>query len=168
MADLEYISSQTLLKRAEILYQFVDLFESYENLSRNYFSIEGSELFTMNEVHLLAAIEANPGIISTDLALKTRKSKSLISQIVSKFVKYGYIVKMSEKESSQKKQLFVTAKGKKLCEAHAEFDEKTLIKTYNYLLRDCTPEEISSFYKVMEVYNHIMLAAEKKRQNHSQ
>lgn len=46
---------------------------------------------------------------------------------------------------------------------HSEFDEKTLLKTYKYLLRDCTSEEITAFYKVMETYNNIMLAAERKR-----
>lgn len=163
--DMEHMSSQELLKKAEILYRFVDLFESYENYFRNYCTPTESVLFTMNEIHLLAEIEANPGIIATELASRTRKSKSFISQVISKFSKYDYIVKMSEEATSKKKQLFVSAKGKKLCDAHAEFDEKTLIKTYQYLLRDCTPNEISSFYKVMEVYNNIMLAAEKKHQH---
>lgn len=161
--EMEYMSSKELLKRADILYQFVDLFESYENVARNYCNPEDPVLLTMNEIHLLAMIEANPGIIATELVDKTRKSKSFISQVLSKLEKHGYVVKMSEEPTSKKKQLYVSAKGKKLCDMHSEFDEKTLLKTYKYLLRDCTPEEITAFYKVMETYNNIMLTAERKR-----
>lgn len=166
--EMEYMSSKELLRKAEILYQFIDLFENYENRARNYCSSQESGLFTMNELHLLMEIEANPGIISAELVEKTRKSKSFISQVVTKLVNHGYIVKISEGTSLKKKQLYISAKGKQLCDAHTEFDEKALLKTYKYLLRDCTPEEIDSFYKVMETYNRIMLAAERKHKNSQQ
>lgn len=158
--SVELISSQELLSKAKILYQFVDLFSDYENTPRNYDWIED---LTMVEVHILAEIEEHPGITSKELSEKTRRSKGFISTIITKLTRSGYIVKIADKEDAKKKLLFVTSHGKSLCLAHAQFDEKTLLKTYNYLLRDCTSEEIGCFYKVMQVYNNIMIAAEKKR-----
>jgi DNA-binding MarR family transcriptional regulator len=117
----------------------------------------------MNDVHLLSAIDNNPGILSSELALSRHRSKSFVSQVINKLEEHGYVVKVAQADDNKKKQLYVTAKGRKLSQAHILFDEKALIKTYNYLLRDCAPEEIETFYRVMKVYNNIMNAAEKKR-----
>lgn len=162
MTDTMYISSTELLEKSQILYEFVDRFSNYENTARNY--CDGYEdLFSMTEIHILAMINDNPGISSSQLALLARRSKSFISQVVSKFRSLGYTVQIAEETDLKKKHLFVSAKGKELCDAHSKFDEAQLMKTYNYLLRDCTPQEIDSFYKVMSVYNTIMKAAEAKR-----
>lgn len=159
--ETQYISSNELLTRANILYEFVDLFSNYEATPRNY---DWNEDLSMNDVHLLARIEQLPGILSTTLASNSRRSKSLISQSIARLERGEYIIRVSEKDDSKKKMLFVTQKGKQLCEAHRRFDERNLLKTYNYLLRDCTPDEISAFYHVMQIYNNIMIAAGKKRQ----
>jgi Transcriptional regulators len=158
--ETSYISSQELLSKSNVLYEFVDLFINYENTARDYGS---DELLSMNDVHMLSAIDNSPGILSTELALSRHRSKSFVSQVINKLETLGYIVKVPQAEDNKKKQLFVTAKGKKLSQAHVSFDEKTLIKTYNYLRRDCTDDEIETFYKVMKVYNNIMNAAERKR-----
>lgn len=75
--EMEYMSSKELLKRADILYQFVDLFESYENVARNYCNPEDPVLLTMNEIHLLAMIEANPGIMRRNLWIRREKVRAL-------------------------------------------------------------------------------------------
>ena len=131
------ITSQELLERAQILYEFVDLFSQYESTPRNY---GWTEDLTMNEVHLLAKIDSEPGICSSD-----------------------YIVRVADKQDAKRQLLFLTPSGKKLCTAHADFDERALIKTYRYLRRDCTPEEIDAFHKVMQVYINIMNAASRKQ-----
>ena len=48
------VTSQELLERAQVLYEFVDLFSQYESTPRNY---GWTEDLTMNEVHLLAKID---------------------------------------------------------------------------------------------------------------
>lgn len=159
-AEPEFISSPDLLKRANVLYEFVDLFTDYETTPRNY---GWTEDLTMNEVHLLAKIEACPGICSSDLVIASRRSKGLISRIIAKLEDCECIIRVPDKNDAKKQLLYVTAKGKQLCDAHARFDEQTLIKTYRYLRRDCTDEEIQTFYKVLQVYNNIMNAAERKR-----
>lgn len=154
-----------LLEKADLLYHFVDLFSNYENTTRDY---GGNNFFTMNEVHLLSAIARQPGIISSELAEQRQRSKSFISQIVTKLERFGYITKRASMIDGKRKGLYVTEKGQALCDAHDRFDVATLEKTYNYLRRDCTPEEIDHFYKVVQTYVNIMTAAERKRRRLTQ
>lgn len=153
-------TSEELLQKAELLYLFVDMFTTYENTVRDY---GGNQFFTMNEVHLLSAIAKNPGVFSTDLALQKNRSKSFISQIVTKLEKYGFVCKKTDDQDNKRKGLYVTEKGQALVDAHDEFDVKTLNKTYGYLRRDCSAREIEDFYKVVQTYVNIMTAAERKR-----
>ena len=156
------VTSQQLLERAQILYEFVDLFSQYESTPRNY---GWTENLTMNEVHLLAKIDSEPGICSVDLVEVFHRSKGYISRITKKLEAGGYIIRVADKQDAKRQLLFLTPSGKKLCTAHADFDERTLIKTYQYLRRDCTPEEIEAFHKVMQVYINIMNAASRKHRD---
>lgn len=155
------ITTQDLLEKAEMLYKFVDLFMDYENTPRDYGC--GIEM-NMAEVHMLSHIDANPGITITELAELSRRTKSAVSQIVSKLENKDFILRVPDKQDNKKKLLFVTANGRKLCDMHKEFDIQALTKTFNYLLRDCTKEEIFAFYKVVNVYNNIMEAGKRKRE----
>lgn len=156
----DYMTSRELLEHAETLYTFVDMFSGYENVPRDYGT---GQLFSMTEVHLLNAIYSNPGITSTELGKRIRRTKGFVSQTVSKLEKLGYVIRVASDGNARRKALYVTAAGQKLCIAHNEFDEVTLLKTYHYLLRDCTPTEIVNFYKVLQTYINIMDAAAAKR-----
>ncbi len=157
----KFFSTEELLSNANVIYEFVDLFSRYETTVRDY----GEDNFlSMNEIHLLSHIEQHPGITASQLAENVRRSRGFISQCINKLEAGAYIIRVSQDEDNKKKSMYVTQKGKDLCVAHMKFDEQNLIKTYNYLLRDCTHEEIEHFYKVMGVYNNIMNASARKRQ----
>lgn len=160
-----YITSSDLLEKAEILYTFVDMFSSYENTPKDYGT---GELFSMIEIHVLNAIYTHPGITAKELSEVMRRTKGFISQVLSKLEDEDHIIRIPCKTNSKLRELYVTSSGQQLCIAHNQFDEKTLLKTYNYLLRDCTDEEIESFYKVMQVYINIMNAAAAKRKRLSE
>lgn len=162
MPKISYVSSAELLKRANIIYEFIDLFSNYENTPRSY-SNDKNTLFSMIEIHTLVKIDERPGITSTELAAIMRRSKSFITQVLGRLEDSGCLIRVADENDAKKKHLYVTAEGKELCISHNRFDEEKLTKTYNYLLRDCTPQEIDDFYKVMGVYNNIMIAGAKKR-----
>lgn len=149
---------EELLSRAEILYKFVALFTDYEHTIRNY---SPNDSMSMSDIHILVHINDHPGITGAELAEAFLITPSAISQILSLLESEDYIVRFSKK--GKKKMIFCTMKAKQLCDDHRAFDIQTLTKTYNYLLRDCTHEEIQSFYKVMSVYNNIMSAGRQKR-----
>lgn len=156
----ETILTYELMEKANIIYDFVDLFTQYENTVRDY---GGDNFLTMNEVHMLTYIERNPGITASDVARNFRRSRGFISQCITKLDSNWYITRVPQENDAKKKSIFVTQKGKDLCMLHSQFDEKNLAKTYNYLRRDCTHNEIEAFYKVMDVYNRIMVASARKR-----
>ena len=158
--DPIFVTADDLLDRAEILYRFVALFSDYENTVRDY---GDACKMTMTEVHTLSAIEANPGITATELAERFFCSKSAISQLLSKLERGGYIIRAVDQANSKKKMIFISQSGKKICNSHRSFDINALTKTYRYLLRDCTNEEIVTFYHVMSVYNKIMEGGRRKR-----
>ncbi len=153
------ISTGELLDKAKILYEFVNLFMDYENTPRDYGLADD---LRMVDVHILSYINEHPGILSSEVALQKHKSKAFISQIVSRLERGGYLIRVSEKTDAKKRMLFVTQRGRDLCNSHDDFDARTLLKTYKYLLRDCSPGEIENFYKVMQTYNNIMNAAKRK------
>ena len=152
-------TSEELLSKAETLYEFVDLFTLYKVTERDY---GNNTTLSMVEVHIIVAIDQNPGITLTELARIARRSKSFISQVIKKAEMANYITRTQQEDDNKKKRLLLTPAGKKLAAEHRAFDERALTKTYNYLLRDCTPEEIESFYKVMRTYNNIMTALAQK------
>ncbi|MEY8336884.1 MarR family transcriptional regulator [Lachnospiraceae bacterium 62-35] len=156
----QVILTNELLEKAKILYEFVNLFMDYENTPRTYGFTDN---LRMVDVHILSYIDENPGILSSQLAKDKHRSKAFISQIVCRLEYEGYIIRVPDKMDAKKKMLFVTQSGRNLCNSHNDYDAKALMKTYQYLLRDCSPEEIESFYKVMQTYNNIMNAANRKR-----
>ncbi len=160
-----YITSRELLEKSEILYTFVDMFSAYENNPKDYGT---GELYSMIEIHILNAIYNCPGITAKELSEKMRRTKGFISQVLSKLESAGHIIRIPCKTNAKLRELYVTQSGQHLCFAHNEFDEKTLLKTYQYLLRDCTDEEIEAFYRVMQVYINIMNAAAAKRKRLAQ
>lgn len=150
--------SNVLLSKAEILYRFNMLFSDYEQTIRDY---GNGILMSMSEIHILDYINQHPGTTGTEIAEQFLITSSAVSQVVSRLEKRGYITRTSQK--NKKKFISSTPVGKQLCDNHHAFDVQALHKTYNYLLRDCTPNEIESFYKVMKVYNNIMMAGRRKR-----
>ncbi len=158
MSDFQVRSSEELLEHAEILYRFVALFSDYEHATRDY---GAQDMMSMSEIHILVAINEHPGITGAELADAFFITPSAVSQVLSRMESREYIVRVTKK--GKRKMIFCTMKGKELCDAHRAFDIKALTKTYNYLLRDCNPSEIRSFYKVMNIYNNIMMAGRKKR-----
>ncbi|MBS5504676.1 MAG: MarR family transcriptional regulator [Oscillospiraceae bacterium] len=143
------ISGVELARLSHIIYDFVDSFYEYEDVRKDYGL---NEMFTMTEVHMLDYLDHNPGITATELAQGYRRSKSLISKLVNMFEKNDYLIRVTDPDDAKKKRLFLTVKGKRLCEAHTRFDEVNRLATYKALLQQCTREEINAFYKVMEVY----------------
>lgn len=70
--------------RANLLYKFAMLYSDYVAENQDYGT---GDLISMVEVHTLTAIEDNPGISVTELALMWNRTKGAISQTVTKLEK---------------------------------------------------------------------------------
>lgn len=95
------------------------------------------------EIHLLAAINENPGISSQELAIKFFRTKGAISQRIKVLSKYGLVTKSTSKENHRVNNLFVTETGKLACSYHSRYDTAHHIK-YMESLRAFSSDEIEA------------------------
>jgi Transcriptional regulators len=144
----------TLSKRADLLYSFVETYNDYINGTRDY----GTGLMiSMVEVHMLTMIHDDPGTTVSDLAGVWNRTKSAVSQNISKLEKKGLIYRVRDENNAKIMHLYVTDEGEALTMAHKAYDIADIKKTQSALAEDCTPEELQSFYKVLDVYYKHML-----------
>lgn len=146
---------ETLNERYDHIYSFVMHYNEYIYSTHNY----GSEFpLTMIEVHTLSYIDDNPGTTPTDLVRHWDKTKGAISQILTRLVGYGLIVKRKEEGNDKTIHLYVTPEGEAVSKNHKLYDINDITKTMNSLLQKCTMEELETFYKVIAVYDEVIKA----------
>lgn len=144
---------RALNNRHNCIYQFVIQYNEYILSVHDYG--EGIPL-TMIEAHTLTYIEENPGVTVTQLAKYWNKTKAALSITVSYLTKLGLVRKTKEDGNAKNIRLYVTEQGLRLSKAHKLYDTLDIAKTMGELQKECSVEEIESFYKVMGVYNKII------------
>ncbi|MFF0826040.1 MarR family winged helix-turn-helix transcriptional regulator [Brevibacillus sp. NPDC003359] len=139
--------------KANIIYKFVMTYSDYIKAARDYGT---GETINMMEVHTLTVIEENPGITVTEVALEWNRTKSAVSQIITKLEKRGLIIRKKEHDNAKNVHLYVTDKGEVLSKAHKDYDIKELTWADATLQKHFTTEEIDVFYKVMQQYTELL------------
>jgi len=135
------------------IYQFVMKYNDYILSTHDYG--EGIPL-TMIEAHTLTYIEDNPGITVTELAAYWNKTKGAISQTVSRLEEKGLVIKKKKEGNAKNLHLYPTETGIRVSKAHKLYDTIDIAKTMGELRKECSAEEIESFYKVLAVYNKVI------------
>lgn len=100
------------------------------------------------EIHLLAAINENPGISSQELAARFFRTKGAISQRIKVLSGYGLITKSTNKENHRISNLYVTEAGKLACSYHLRYDTEHYSK-YLELLSSFSSEEIETCSRII-------------------
>lgn len=141
------------VKNSDAVYRFISLQNEYSNCQREY----GTGVFlTMVEIHTLVAIEEQPGITITELAVQSRRTKGAISQIVKKLESRNYIFRKKMESDRKKCQLYVSEAGAFLSKMHKAYDVMTLRETLEELLQCCDMEQIEAFFEVIHAYIKIL------------
>lgn len=144
---------KTLDTRHSIIYEFVMLYNDYIYAAHDY----GNGLpLTMIEIHTLTYIDDNPGTTVTILTDHWHKTKGAISQIVSRLEKDGLVSKSKREDNAKTVLLHTTELGHKLSSAHKLYDIADISKTLGEIGEKCKPEEIDTFFKVMQVYYQVI------------
>lgn len=108
---------------AEIVNHWHQLWTYYEKRKIDYGT---GELYTSTEVHIVTRVEDNPGITVTQIAEDTFRTKSAVSQMVSKLEAKGLLRREQDAQNAKLQRLYVTEKGLKLSRFHKQYDEKAL------------------------------------------
>ncbi len=156
MKDFSVSEIETILKdvghRPGALFFFNQLLGHYTSL----FSGQDDARLTMMEIYVLVYIISKPGITASELTWLTGKTKGYISQTVRKLKQMNYIVKKRDKDNPKFIALYPTESGIAFKDQFVRHDEQDTSHILQSLLERCTPEEIASFYKVIDVYSDIL------------
>lgn len=112
---------------SQLIRRLTDLNDRYEQLGQDYYKelhdYGTGELYTSTEVHMVTRIEENPGITAARIAEITCRTKSAVSQMLSKLEGKGLICKEKDPHNGKQQLLYVTAKGRQLSLCHKAYDE---------------------------------------------
>lgn len=107
------------------------------------------ELYLPVEVHVLEMICQNPGITVSELAICKDRTKSAISQCVTRLEKKGLITKSPQANNKKNVSLWATSKGKHLTKLHISYDNEHFEKLFGILPDYYTSEELDAFFDIM-------------------
>lgn len=144
---------QALNDRHNVIYEFVMRYTDYIYAEHDY---GDGRCLTMVEVHTLTYIEDHPGTTVTELTAYWHKTKGMISQIVSRLVSLGLVTKTKKGGTGKNVYLRVTPAGLQVSRSHKLYDILDITKTLSQIQRECSPEEIDTFYKVLSVYYRVI------------
>ena len=112
---------------SRLIRRLTDLNDRYDQLGQDYRKelrdYGTGEFYTSTEVHLVTRIEEKPGITAVKIAEDTCRTKSAVSQMLSKLEGKGLICKEKDPNNGKQQLLYVTPKGKELSLCHKAYDE---------------------------------------------
>lgn len=115
---------------SRLIHQLADIGDRYQQVGTNYYSelhdYGTGELYTSTEVHMVTRIEENPGITATKIAEATYRTKSAVSQMLSKLEAKGLIYREKDPNNGKQHFLYVTPKGRHLSMCHKAYDETAM------------------------------------------
>jgi len=110
--------------------RLTDAADRFQQASASYYSelhdYGTGDLYTSTEVHIVTRIEENPGITAAKIAERTCRTKSAVSQMLSKLEAKSLIYRERDPNNGKQQFLFVTEKGKHLSLCHKAYDEASI------------------------------------------
>lgn len=107
-------------------------------------------VFAAVEMHVLEKIYLNPGITVSDLAKINNRTRSAISQSVSKLERKGLVTKTPQENQKNRISLWCTPDGKRLTKLHMKFDDEHTAEFFGKLSEYYTSEQLNAFFQIME------------------
>lgn len=115
---------------SRLAYRLADIADRYQYVGQDYYKelhdYGTGELYTSTEVHLVTRIEENPGITASQIAEVTNRTKSAISQMLTKLEAKGLIFRERDPNNGKQFFLYVTPKGKHLSLCHKAYDDASM------------------------------------------
>lgn len=137
-----------------LVHQLTDINDRYQQVQLDYNKqlrdYGTGELYTPTEVHLVTRIEENPGITATRIAEDTFRTKSAVSQMLSKLEAKGLICREKDPNNGKQFFLYVTPKGRHLSLCHKAYDEVAL--PLEDIVEQFGIEAVEQYINIMEYY----------------
>ena len=114
-----------------------------------------------SEIHTIQAIGKNPGINVTQLSEKMRVTKGAVSQMVSRLVEKGMVLKQPARDSAKEVALGLTELGRTGYRNHEEFDMEVLDTVREYCGSDLDTK-LDAYLSVIRDFDAILTLRENK------
>lgn len=114
----------------------------------------GEIALSYTERRLLVIIGDVPGITITEMAAAIRKTPSICSQIIKKFVNYGWVEQIRNEKNKRIYNLQLTEEGKKAYQVYVGYSEKEKAEIITVLKKFRT-EELEIYTKIQEAMNEV-------------
>ena len=151
--EMERAGSTTPFIDIKTAMQIMEHFYEYTLMAQDRLRDYGNgDQISYTQVHVLAMIRANPGINATELAIKKGRKKSTISQILALLEKKGYLYRVSSEQDLKCKELYLTQRGQELCSLHDAYDEASILRSYQHLLKHCSEQDVQTALRVLSHY----------------
>ena len=143
------------MKRKEILKKLwqgqdeaFELMTEYDSLPHHY----GEDVLYQAEAYIVHEIGNQPGITTTEIAEKQKKTTSACSQLVKKLIAKGLVEQTRNAENKRIYNLTLTKDGHRVYKDHIHFNEMCQQITFE-LLSEFTEEELAIHTKVQKAIN---------------
>lgn len=118
------------------------------------FNYGTGEEYTAIEAHTTTTIYLNPGITAKEIADKTARTQSAVSQIVSKLENKGLIKTQRDMEDGRKICMFATEKGEKLSKAHIRYDEKNIGSMVEMIIEKYGIDAMNNYINIFSIFTN--------------
>lgn len=149
---------------SRLAHQLADIGDRYQHVGQDYYKelhdYGTGELYTSTEVHMVTRIEENPGITATQIAEATYRTKSAVSQMITKLEAKGLIYRERDPNNGKQQFLYVTPKGKHLSLCHKAYDEAAM--PVEEMAELFGPESVEKFVDIMEYMIRFYMDQKKK------
>lgn len=121
------------------------------------------DIYTVAEVHTLKYIADNRGITVTQLARDNGKTKGAVSQILKKLESKGLVYREADPENDKRNHLYLTDKGRRLDQAHRQYDTGRFGESMDVVRTRFSQEEIDTTFSVLEAWLEVRRQVQEKR-----
>lgn len=135
------------------MYDLILSYSKYFSVGKDYGT--GIEL-TMIEAHILQDIMSVENQTASALADKWKRTRSAISQIISKLESKQLVERSVNPEDRKSYHLSLTELGEQTALAHSRYDNVDIVKTHKKLFKKFTPVEMAAFFAICESYHEIL------------
>ena len=136
---------QNLNEKVDAVYRHGALQEDYSTEIHDY---GNGYLMSEIEAHTLGYICDHENTTVTHLAADTYRTKGTVSKMLKKLEEKGLIERKQKQDNKKWVYFLPTPEGLRVNEIHRSYDRIKTLEMIEALLKDCTLEEIESFYKV--------------------
>lgn len=110
------------------------------------------EKYTLLESHTVTLIDSRPGITVTEIAACLGRTKSSISQLISRMAAKGLVDKTQHPGEDKKlRRLYLTDKGQALSDAHVRYDEAVIGRYLEKMLEHFSVSELNTVYRYLDM-----------------